>query len=91
MSVFDNVTARKRQRIQNFTPEEGVVISREVLARYHIINGEYSGVVTKEAKVAAWRAVTDAVNAVAPVERPVDSVSTRITSQITYSSPAESI
>ena len=61
--------APKRARKINFKEDELILMIREVTKRKEVIIGPLSTVVTKQAKNAAWEAVADAVNSIAPTHR----------------------
>jgi Myb/SANT-like DNA-binding domain len=67
--------AEKRKRSINFTAEEVRVLVEETAAKSDIINGEFSSTITKLTKDRAWQMIADAVNALSPVSRTIESVS----------------
>lgn len=67
-----------KKRSINFTESEKRVLASEYIKHERILAGEFSPSITMEHKNRAWSQVADAVNAVAPTCRSLESVSTTL-------------
>ncbi|XP_046565347.1 nuclear apoptosis-inducing factor 1-like [Haliotis rubra] len=69
MAEASTSSARKRNRLSNYTPSELTMLADEVKCRSHILFGSFSSSITNQTKLKEWDAIAAKISACSSVER----------------------